>query len=120
MWIAIPNINETTDGIGNAISSTLIALLPELGQMDRRSIASLVGVAPHPYESGKMKGYRSTKRGRREVRNILFMAAMTASKSKGRLGEFYRSLIARGKKKMVALTALMRKIIVIANARLSE
>jgi transposase len=108
------------DGIGTIISSALLALLPELGTVNRRQIASLIGVAPHPSESGQKIGYRRTKGGRQDVRSILFMAAMTASRSKGRLGDFYRQLVARGKKKMVALVALMRKIIVIANAKLLD
>lgn len=111
---------EEIDGIGSIISSNLIALLPELGLTNRRKIASLVGVAPHPYESGQNVGYRRTKGGREDVRSIMFMAAMTASRSKGRLGDFYRRLVAQGKKKMVALIALMRKIVVIANAKLAE
>lgn len=114
------SILETIDGIGPITARSLIALLPELGTINRKQIASLVGLAPYPCESGKKIGYRRTKGGRHDVRAIMFMAAMTASRSKGRLGEFYRQLVARGKKKMVALTALMRKIIVIANARLSE
>lgn len=113
-------ILEKIDGIGTITSGSLLALLPELGKINRREIASLVGLAPHPYESGQMIGYRKTKGGRRDVRCILFMAAMTASQSKGRLGEYYRGMLNRGKKKMVALTALMRKIIVIANAKLSD
>ena len=111
---------QEIDGIGQVLSTTLIALLPELGTVNRRRIASLVGLAPHPCESGAKIGYRRTKGGREDVRSILFMAAMTASQSKGRLGEFYRHLIAQGKKKMVALTALMRKIVVIANAKLAD
>ena len=114
------SILETIDGIGPITARSLIALLPELGTINRKQIASLVGLAPYPCESGKKIGYRRTKGGRHDVRAIMFMAAMTASRSKGRLGEFYRQLVGRGKKKMVALTALMRKIIVIANARLAE
>lgn len=113
-------ILEEIAGIGKGISGCLLALLPELGKINRRAIASLIGVAPHPYESGQMIAYRSTKGGRKNVRCILFMAAMTAARSKGRLGEFYKGMLNRGKKKMVALTALMRKIIVIANAKLSD
>jgi transposase len=111
---------QEIDGIGQVVSTTLLALLPELGQVNRRKIASLVGLAPHPYESGTKIGYRRTKGGREDVRSILFMAAMTAAQSKGRLGQFYRHLLAQGKKKMVALTALMRKIIVIANAKMID
>jgi len=113
-------ILEEIDGVGVITSGSLLALLPELGKINRREIASLVGLAPHPYESGQMIGYRKTKGGRRDIRCILFMAAMTASQSKGRLGEYYKGMLNRGKKKMVALTALMRKIIVIANAKLSD
>lgn len=113
-------ILQKIPGIGATISRALLALLPELGTLNRRQIASLVGVAPHPHESGQTVGYRRTKGGRQAVRGILFMAAMTAARSKERLGDFYRGLIARGKKKMVALTALMRKIIVIANAKLID
>lgn len=111
---------ETVDGIGKVISTHLVALLPEMGNLSSKKIASLAGVAPHPQDSGKKVGYRSTQGGRKEVKKILFMAALTASRSKSRLGEFYQNLVARGKKKMVALVALMRKILVIANARLRD
>jgi transposase len=123
---AHPHLNEqrkvleTIDGIGKTISVQLLTLLPELGHVDRKKIASLGGLAPHPCESGKKKGHRQTKGGRKGVKEILFMAALAASRSKSELGSFYRNLIARGKKKMVALVALMRKILVIANARLRE
>lgn len=113
-------IIETVEGIGKVISSELIALLPELGHLNRKKIASLAGVAPHPYESGSKVGYRPTRGGRENVKAILFLAALTASRSTSRLGEFYRNLVNKGKKKMVALVALMRKILVIANARLKE
>lgn len=107
-------------GIGDIIAIELIALLPELGKINRKKIASLAGLAPHPNESGKKIGYRSTKGGRTEIKPILFMAAMTAARSKSKLGEFYEQLLKNGKKKMVALTALMRKILVIANAKIRD
>jgi transposase len=97
-----------------------LILLPELGQIDRRKIASLAGVAPRANESGKFVGYRRTGKGRCGVKPILFMAAMASRNSKSELKVFYEDLIKRGKKKMVALTALMRKILVIANARLKD
>lgn len=108
---------KSISGVGDMVASYLIALLPELGLIDRKKIASLAGLAPHPNESGQKKGYRSIKGGREDVRSILFLAAMTASRSKSNLGDFYKKLTASGKKKMVAMTALMRKILVIANAR---
>jgi len=119
-WKSKQKTLQSIAGIGPIVSNYLIALLPELGQLDRRRVASLVGLAPYPCESGQRKGYRKTYGGRQEVRGILFMAAMTASRSRSALGDFYRHLLAKGKPKMVAMTALMRKIIVIANARVAE
>lgn len=113
-------ILETVDGIGKTISFQLLAMLPEIGTLNRKKIASLAGLAPHPYESGKKVGYRVTRGGREKVKEILFMAALTAARSKGALGKFYNKLLSSGKKKMVAIVALMRKILVIANARLKE
>lgn len=111
---------ETVSGIGKVISAQLVALLPEIGTTDRKKIASLAGLAPHPYESGKKTGYRSTRGGRDNVKKVLFMAALTASRSTSVLGNFYKRLVNAGKKKMVALVALMRKILVVANARVRE
>lgn len=107
-------------GIGDTIAIELLALLPELGTINRKKIASLGGVAPHPNESGKKIGHRFVRGGRTEIKPILFLAAMTASRSKSSLGEFYTRLVSAGKKKMVAMTALMRKILVIANAKLRD
>jgi len=111
---------ETVPGIGKVISVQLMILMPELGRLNRREIASLAGVAPHPNESGKKKGYRYVRGGRCDVKKALFMAAMTAARRKSQLGEYYQKLIAAGKKKMVALVALMRKILVIVNARMRD
>ncbi len=113
-------ILKSVPGIGDLIANNLLALVPELGKLNRRQIASLIGLAPQANDSGKYKGYRRTGFGRRTVKSILFMAAMSAARSKTELREYYQGLLARGKKKMVALVALMRKIIVIANARLRE
>lgn len=112
---------ETIPGIGKIVSAKLLALLPELGRLDRKTVASLAGVAPHPYESGQKIGYRPTRGGRPGVKRTLFIAALSACKSKSHLGDFYRKLTQEsGKKKMVALVAVMRKIVVIANARVKE
>nr|WP_232505600.1 transposase [Legionella clemsonensis] len=99
-------------------ANELLVLLPELGTLSRRQIASLAGVAPIANESGTYKGYRATGHGRSAIKPILFMAAMAARNSNSSLKTFYHRLVNSGKKKMVAITALMRKIIVIANARL--
>lgn len=113
-------ILKSVPGIGEIVSAELLVLLPELGSICRRKIASLAGVAPRANESGKFVGYRRTIGGREGVKRILFMAAMAARRSHSPLKEFYEKLIAKGKKKMVALTALMRKILVIANARIKS
>lgn len=95
-------------------------MLPELGSLTRRKIASLAGLAPTAHDSGQFKGYRRVNHGRSGIKPLLFLAAMAARNSHSRLKVFYSQLIASGKKKMVALTALMRKIVVIANARIKE
>ena len=102
-------------GIGDIIANELLILLPELGQLSRREIASLVGVAPRCNDSGTLQGYRRTTHGRAGVKPLLFLASMATRNSNSNLKTFYEGLIARGKIKMVAL----RKIIVIANARLN-
>lgn len=107
-------------GVGETTANALLALMPELGYVDRKEIAHLAGVAPHPHDSGKQMGYRKTRGGRPDVKKILYMAAMAASRSSSWLGDYYRSLLERGKKGIVALVALMRKIIVILNARLRD
>lgn len=111
-------ILKSIPGIGDITANELLVLLPELGALSRRQIASLAGVAPMANDSGTFKGYRATGHGRSDIKPILFMAAMAARNSNSSLKSFYNRLIEAGKKKMVALTALMRKIIVIANARL--
>ena len=113
-------ILQTIPGIGKIVSSELIILLPELGKLDRRQIASLCGVAPRSNDSGTSQGYRRTNKGRKDLKPILFISAMSARNSNSSLKTFYEKLITKGKKKMVALVALMRKIIVIANARIKE
>lgn len=113
-------ILETVPGIGRKTSQCLLCLIPELGSLNKMQVASLAVVAPHPKESGKAIGYRRIIGGRSNVRAKLFTAAMTARNSKSELAAFYCKLIDSGKRKMVALTELICKIIVIANARLKE
>lgn len=111
---------KTIPGIGDIIAQNLLALMPELGTLTRRQVASLAGLAPRANDSGKSQGYRRTAHGRDSIKPFLFLSAMAARNSHSHLKTFYDNLIARGKKKMVALTALMRKIIVIANAKLKH
>jgi transposase len=113
-------ILKTVPGIGEIVSNDLLSLLPELGELDRRQIASLAGLAPKANDSGRYNGYRAVGHGRQGIKPSLFLSAMAARNSKTAFKEFYEQLISRGKKKMVALTALMRKILVTANARVKE
>ena len=105
-------------GIGQTTAAALLALLPELGSLTRRQVASLAGLAPHPNQSGQTDAYRRTRGGRPEIKRVLFMAAMVAAKNDPKQRDFYKHLVAQGKKKLVALTAVMRKLVVICNALL--
>lgn len=112
---------QTIDGIGEKTAMTLIALMPELGSLTRREIAALSGLAPYAYESGKHIGYRRTYGGRVGVKQCLYMSAMSAARCKtGKYSAFYKKLIESGKKPMVAIVALARKIIVVANAKIRD
>lgn len=111
---------KTISGIGDNSAGQLLILLPELGTLNRKQVASLTGLAPRSNDSGTYRGYRSIMNGRDNIKPILFMVAMAARRSKSEFKIFYEKLISRGKKKMVALTALMRKIIVIANAKIRD
>lgn len=111
----------TIPGVGAYTASSLIGLLPELGQLNRKQVASLCGVAPYAKQSGDKSRYRRTYGGRRNLRPILYMAAMGARRTKNSgLALFFERLIKKGKKPLVALVAIMRKIIVIANARIKQ
>ena len=114
------DVLKTVTGVGNVVAMELLAGVPELGTVSRKKIASLMGLAPFTQDSGTKKGYRSVSGGRRYIKPCLFMAALSASKSNSELGNFYRKLIANGKRPLVALTALMRKIIVILNAKVRD
>lgn len=103
-------------GVGRVTVATLLALLPELGQLDGKAIASLTGTAPFARDSGLTRGKRTVWGGRRQVRNVLYMAALVATRFNPRIGLFYRRLLAAGKPKKLALTAATRKLVVILNA----
>ncbi|WP_269580683.1 IS110 family transposase [Roseibium sp. Sym1] len=107
-------------GVGERTAIALLATMPELGTLTRRQAASLAGLAPHPRDSGTLKGYRKMRGGRPEVRKGVFMAALAGSRAKGPLSAFYQRLIENGKKPIVAISALMRKIIVILNAKIRD
>jgi transposase len=111
---------RTVPGIGPVLAATLQAIMPELGRLNRRQAASLAGCAPHPRQSGTRNAYRATRGGRRQLRPLLFVAALVAARPQSPLATTYQALINAGKAKRLALTAIMRKIIVIANARLRD
>lgn len=110
----------TLNGAGPALRATLAAELPELGHLNGKQIAKLVGVAPLARDSGKMRGRRVIWGGRDALRRALYMAALSASRHEPRLRDFYQSLRARGKATKVALVAVMRKMLVILNARMRD
>ena len=105
-----------TPGAGPVLIATLLAELPELGHLDRRQIASLVGLAPVARDSGLMRGRRVIHGGRKEVRCALYMATLALSRRASRFAIAYRALLARGKPKKLALVAIMRKLLVTLNA----
>jgi len=107
---------SSVPGIGAASVAVLLAELPELGQLDRRRIACLVGVAPLNHDSGRMRGQRHIWGGRATVRGVLYMATLTAVRHNPVLKAFYQRLVAAGKSKKVALVAAMRKLLTILNA----
>ena len=111
---------RTIKGVAAVTAPGLLALMPELGTLDNKQAAALAGLAPHPNQSGSRDGYRIVRGGRPQVRRLLFMAALTAARHDPSLRIFYQRLIANGKKRIVAITAVMRKIVIIANARLRE
>jgi transposase len=109
-------IIDSMPGVGPVTKATLVAELPELGQISNREIAALVGVAPFNKDSGPRRGRRKIKGGRAHIRRVLYMAALSAIKCNQVIRTFYISLIERGKERKVALTACMRKLLVILNA----
>ena len=119
-WSEKRTVLKSAPGIGDTMVYTLLADLPELGSMTNKQAAALVGVAPMNRDSGKMRGKRRIKGGRYEVRTTLYMATLSATLCNPVIKEFYQRLVAQGKHKKVALTACMRKFIVILNAMVRD
>ena len=115
-WRDKEDLLRTVPGVGKIVARTLLAELPELGQLDRRQIASLAGLAPWTRQSGKWRGKSFIGGGRSSVRAMLFLSAMAAAKHNPLLKTFHQRLTAAGKPKMVALLALARKLLTILNA----
>jgi transposase len=116
IWRVQEDLLQSVPGIGPTTARTLLAELPELGQLDRRRIAALVGVAPFNRDSGQWRGRRTIGGGRASVRSTLYMAALVASRHNPRLRAFYQRLRTAGKAPKVALVAVMRKLLTIVNA----
>jgi len=107
---------DSVKGVGPVTTLTMLSALPELGRLDRRQISKLVGVAPLADDSGKRRGARRTWGGRSEVRAVLYMATLTATRHNPAIKAFYERLVAAGKPKKVAIVACMRKLLTILNA----
>ena len=120
IWRVHDDLLRSVPGVGPITARTLLAELPELGTLDRRAIAALVGVAPFNCDSGQYRGQRHIWGGRASVRTALYMAAVSAARHNPTLATFYRRLRAAGKPAKVALVATMRKLLTILNAMLKQ
>ena len=115
-WRAKDELYRTVKGVGPVTSSTMVLALPELGRLDRRAIAALVGLAPFNCDSGTMRGRRRISGGRGRIRTVLYMAATSAISHNPVIKAFYERLKSRGKPHKVAMVACMRKMLTILNA----
>jgi transposase len=120
VWVNKEKLLESVPGVGKTIARTLIAELPELGSLDRRRIAALVGLAPWTRQSGRWRGKSFIGGGRKSVRSSLFIGAMVAARYNPQLKQFRDKLVAAGKSKVLALVAVARKLITILNAILRD
>jgi len=111
---------QAVQGVGPVTAATMLALMPELGTLKATQAAALAGVAPRARDSGRYKGQRRISGGRGAVRRVLYMSALSASQHNPILRAHYQTLIARGKLHKVALTALMRKLIILFNRLLAD
>lgn len=116
---ALRQVLESLSGIGSLTAATLLAHLPELGQVNRQEIAALAGVAPYNNDSGRHRGARSIYGGRQRVRNAMHMAAITAMRFDAVCAAFYTRLRERGKPAKVAIVAVIRKMLILLNARVA-
>jgi len=115
IWREKENLLLSVPGVGPSTTRTLLASLPELGRLNRRQIAYLVGLAPINHDSGKKQGHRSIEAGRKAVRSALYMAAFASTRHNPVIAAFYQRLRAQGKPYKVAITACMRKLLLILN-----
>ena len=120
VWREKENLLRTVPGVGPQLAVSMLAYLPELGTLNRKRIAALVGVAPFNRDSGTLRGKRTVWGGRSRIRSALYMAALVATRYNPVIKAFYQRLLSAGKMKKVALTACMRKLLVILNAMLKH
>ena len=116
VWREKEELLRSVPGVGEQLSLSLLAYLPELGTLDRKQVAALVGVAPMNRDSGTVRGKRTVWGGRARVRAVLYMGALVASRFNPVIRTFYQRLLAAGKPKKLALTACMRKLLTMPNA----
>lgn len=119
-WAEKQALLRTAPGVGNTLIYTLLADLPEIGNLSRNQVGALVGVAPMNRDSGKLRGRRRVQGGRHTVRTVLYMATLSAIQCNPVIKAFYNQLVAQGKHKKVALTACMRKFITMLNAMVRD
>ncbi len=119
-WRATAALLRSAPGVGPVVATTLLAELPELGTLDRKRVAALVGVAPFNRDSGTRRGRRAVWGGRASVRAVLYMATVVAVRHNPVIKAFYERLLTAGKAKKVALTACMRKLLTMLNAMLKH
>lgn len=120
MWCEKAALLHTVPGVGRVLVATLLLLVPELGTLNRKQIAALIGVAPFNRDSGQRRGQRTTGGGRAPVRTVLYMATVVAKTHNPVLKAFYERLIEAGKPPKVALTACMRKLLTILNVMVRD
>lgn len=120
LWREKDDLLRSAPGVGPVLATSLLAHLPELGQLTRQQIAALVGVAPLNRDSGRLRGRRSVWGGRAPVRAVLYMATLVATRFNPAIRPFYRRLLQAGKPKKVALVAAMRKLLTILNAMMRD
>ena len=120
LWSEKARLLRSVPAVGSVTVITLLSHLPELGTLNQRQIAALVGVAPFNHDSGKLRGTRAIWGGRAQVRAVLYMCTLGAIRQNPQLRAFYARLMAAGKKPKVALTACMRKLLIMLNAVLRQ
>ena len=119
-WTEKQGLLKTVPGVGDTLVYTLLADLPELGELNNKEISKLVGVAPINRDSGKLRGKRRIQGGRANIRTVLYMATLSATQCNPIIKAFYKKLVAQGKHKKIALTACMRKFIILLNTMIKN